>query len=57
MKMVTFHYIDGTKERMTEEAAQEIANKMETAKKYLMSKGISKEEVEKNYWYQIIKTI
>ena len=54
-KMVTFIYEDGDTERMTEQEAQEMAQKLEATKAYVISKGISKEEAERAYRYQIVK--
>ena len=54
-KMVTFIYEDGDTERMPEEAAQEMAQKLEATKAFVISKGISKEEAERAYRYQIVK--
>ena len=54
-KMVTFIYEDGDTERMPEEAALELAQKIENTKAYLLSKGIDKAEVEDACRYQIVK--
>jgi hypothetical protein len=55
-KMVTFIYEDGDTERMTEEAALELAQKIENTKAYLLSKGVAdKAEVEDACRYQIVK--
>ena len=53
-KMVTFIYEDGDTERMNEEAARELAQKIENTKAYLLSKGIDKAEVEDACRYQIV---
>ncbi|MBQ5602047.1 MAG: hypothetical protein IIU77_04420 [Clostridia bacterium] len=53
--MVTFIYEDGDTEKMTEQEAQEMAQKLEATKAYVISKGISKEEAERAYRYQIVK--
>ena len=55
MKMVTFVYLDGDTERMTEEAALEKAQKIEATKAYLLSKGADKAKVEAACRYQIVK--
>ena len=55
MKMVTFIYMDGDKERMTEQEAMELAQKIEKNKAFVISKGIPKEEAEKAHHYQIVR--
>lgn len=55
MKMVTFIHVDGQRERMPEEAAQEMARKIEATKEYLLSKGVDKTELENATRYQIVK--
>lgn len=54
-KMVTFIYEDGDTERMDEETARELAQKIENTKAYLLSKGIDKAKVEDACRYQIVK--
>ena len=54
-KMVTFIHVDGQRERMSEEAAQELALKIEKAREYLISKGADKTETEEAFRYQIVK--
>ena len=54
-KMVTFVYDDGGTERMSEEAAQELAQKIERTREYLLSKGANPKKVERACRYQIVK--